>query len=95
LYDFTGKIIYSNELNVSIDKMPALLILGNERLVELSSVSENQSILVKKDGSIFDSFIPGKYSMPVIGSFNANSRVVSKLVCTPDGFLSNFQMIVK
>jgi hypothetical protein len=33
--------------------------------------------------------------MPAIGSLNANSRVVSKLGCTPDGFLSNFQMIVK
>ncbi|HWS01394.1 MAG TPA: hypothetical protein VN249_12305, partial [Prolixibacteraceae bacterium] len=54
LYDFAGKIIYSNDLNVSIDKMPALLNLGNEKLVELSSVSENQSILIKKDGSIFD-----------------------------------------
>jgi len=95
LHDFAGNIISSHELNSSVDRRPVLFDTGDEKLIELYSVAENQTILLRRDGSIFDNFIPGKYSLPAIGSFHANSGVVNRLGITSDGFLSNFQMIVK
>ncbi len=95
LYDFSGKILFSNELNISVDQKPKLFQIGDEKFIELNSATENLTILIKKDGSIFDRFIPGKFCLPAIGTFDASNSIINKLGCTPDGFLSNFQMIIK
>jgi len=94
-YDFSGEPIFSHTVDASIDQSPSIFNIGDEKVIELSSMAENKTILIKKDGSIFNIFLPGKFSLLTIGSFNANGDVVNLLVATSDGFLSNYQMIKK
>ena len=95
LYDLAGNLIFSHPLQGINNPLPAIKPFGNERIIELYSAIENKTILVRKDGSIFDVFLPEKYSLLTIGSFNNKAYVSNILACSSDGFLSNFQMIAK
>jgi hypothetical protein len=75
--------------------MLQILPFGKEKLIELYSVAENKTILVRKDGSVFDLLLPAGYSLQTIGSFDENSGVFDILALSPEGFMSNFQMIMK
>jgi hypothetical protein len=95
LYDFSGKVIYSKTLKETPDQMLQILPFGKEKLIELYSVAENKTILVRKDGSVFDLLLPAGYSLQTIGSFDENSGVFDILALSPEGFMSNFQVIMK
>lgn len=94
LYDFSGSLIFSYPVPSLIDQTPKVLSIGNEKIIELYSTVENRTILVKKDGSIFDIILPAKCSLLSIGSFDDKAGVSNILAYASDGFLSNFQMIL-
>jgi hypothetical protein len=94
-YGATGEKIFDIEVDVSIDQPPALLNFGGEKIIVLNSKADNRSILVRKDGSIFDNFKPDKTVPPILGCFNVNGDVVNWLIAAPEGFLSNYQMLLK
>ena len=94
-YDLSGHLIFSHLLEFPADQNPTILTFGRETLVELYSEAENRTLLVRQDGSIFDNFLPEKFTHPVVGTFDSHVGVVNRLGCTSDGFLSNYQMIVK
>ena len=95
LYDFSGSLIFSYPVRSIIDQAPKVLTIGNEKIIELYSTVENRTILVKKDGSIFDIILPARYSLLSIGTFDDKAGVSNILAIGSDGFLSNFQMIEK
>ena len=94
-YDLSGHLIFSHVLDFTTDRFPSILTLGKEILVELYSEAENRTLLVRQDGSIFDNFLPERCTFPVQGTFEGQTGVVNRVGCTSDGFLSNYQMIVK
>lgn len=94
-YDSSGKKIFAVKVEANIDQPPVLLNFGGEKIIVLISKIDKRSILVRKDGSIFDIFQPDKYMPPVLGFFNGRGDVVNWLVAAPEGFLSNYQMLVK
>ncbi len=93
-YDASGNKIFSVEVEANIDQPPVLLNIGGEKIIVLVSKIDNKSILVRKDGSIFDKFLPDKFIPPVVGFYNDMGYVVNWLVASPEGFLSNYQMLV-
>jgi hypothetical protein len=95
LYNFAGNLIFSLPLQGINNALPTILSLGSEKIIELHSATENRTILVRKDGSIFDTFLPEKYSLLTIGSFDNKALVFNILAYSSDGFLSNFQMMAK
>jgi hypothetical protein len=95
LYNFAGNLIFSLPLQGINNALPTILSLGSEKIIELHSATENRTILVRKDGSIFDTFLPEKYSLLTIGSFDNKTLVFNILAYSSDGFLSNFQMMAK
>jgi hypothetical protein len=94
-YDASGKRIFAVELAANIDQPPVLLNFGGEKILVLISKIDNRSILVRKDGSIFDNFQLDKLMPPVLGYFNDIGDVVNWLVDSPEGFISNYQMELK
>lgn len=94
-YDFSGHQIYSHLLEFSADKIPSIFTIGKEKLIEIYSEAENRTLLVRQDGSFFDNFLPERCTLPVQGTFEGQTGVVNRVGCTSDGFLSNYQMIVK
>jgi len=93
LFDDTGKQIFSQSLKSQIDQAPSLISVNGEKMVELSSIAENKTFLVRKDGSLFNNLLPSNCTLEAIGFFNANSGVCNLIAGTKDGYLSNFQMI--
>jgi hypothetical protein len=69
-----------------------MLNVCGEKLIELYSANENSTILVRKEGSIFDNFQPGEFIQPVVGSLDEKGSTINWLVATADGFLANYQM---
>ncbi len=94
LYGFSGNLIFSHPLPYSIDQVPVILSFGNDKIMELTSFAEKRTILVRKDGSIFDKFLPDKFLLPAVGSFDGRSDILNWLVAEPEGFLSNYQMLI-
>jgi hypothetical protein len=94
-YDSSGKMFFSKSLEGTADQIPSVLKMYSEKIIEINSTTENWTILVRKDGSIFDGFQPGNYSLPVVGSFDGNGLTISLLVATKDGFLANYQLLKK
>ncbi len=92
-YNMTGKLNFSIPLKVPMELAPTVLTICGEQLIELNSMAENSTILVRKDGSIFNKFQPGKYSLPVVGTFDEKASTIDWLVATPDGYLANYQMM--
>ena len=64
-------------------------------MILLVSKIDKRSILVRKDGSIFDNFKPDKLMPPILGYFDDKVDIVNWLVAAPEGFLSNYQMLLK
>jgi len=95
LYDFAGHQVYAHPLDFSPDRAPVVLNIAGEKLIELYSEAEHRTLLVKEDGSFFDHFLPEKCTFPEEGSLDGNEGVLNRLGSTSDGFLSNYQMIVK
>lgn len=93
--NFYGKQIFSFPVKVQIDHCPTLVNFGGEELIELYSASENRTILVRKDGSIFDAFLPDGSTLLSVGSFDEKAGIANILALTSEGFLANFQRIVK
>ncbi|MEK7720363.1 MAG: hypothetical protein AAB347_12320 [Bacteroidota bacterium] len=94
-YDSSGKKIFAVEVDANIDQPPVLLNVGGEIIIVLVSKVDKRSILVRKDGSIFDNFQSDKFMPPVLGYFDDKVDVVNWLVAAPEGFLSNYQMMIK
>jgi hypothetical protein len=92
-YNLAGKLNFSMPLKVPMQLSPTILTICGGKLIELNSATENSTILVRKDGSIFDKFLPGKYSLPVVGSFYERGSTIDWLVATTDGYLANYQMM--
>ena len=93
LYDFSGRLMFSYPVSSLIDQAPKVVSIGNEKMIELYSIVENRTILVKKEGSIFDIILPAKCCLLSIGSFDDKTGVTNILAYDSDGSLSNFQMI--
>ena len=94
-YDASGKRIFAVEVDANIDQPPVLLNFGGETIIILVSKIDNRSIMVRKDGSIADNFQPFKNMPPALGYFNDKGDVANWLVAAPEGFLSNYQMLLK
>ena len=94
-YDLEGKVIFSLTLDTSIDQAPLLINLGDEKIIGLNSVAEKRTILVRKDGSIIHTFLPGKINNPLIGSLDSNFSILNLIGSGEDGFLSNYQIVLK
>ena len=59
LYDFSGKPVFSHSVDATIDQPPSIFNFGDEKIIELNFMAENKTILIKKDGSIFNTFSTG------------------------------------
>ncbi len=94
-YDFSGHQIYSHLLELTADKIPTIITIGKEKVIEIYSEAENRTLLVRQDGSFFDNFLPERFTLPTEGTFDGQTGVVNRVGCTSDGFLSNYQMILK
>ena len=93
LSDYSGKIVFTHSLAVQPDQTPVQVVFGNKKLIEIHSISENKTILIKNDGSIFDVVVPESCSLLTVGSFDEKTGVQNILTSSADGFLSSFQMI--
>ena len=93
-YEYSGNLIYTHPVQVKTDQAPALIVSEIEKMVELYSAADNRTFLVRKDGSVFDDFLPEEYSLLTIGSFNNKTSVRNMMASGSDGYLSNFQMIL-
>ncbi|MCX6221301.1 MAG: hypothetical protein NTZ69_09945, partial [Bacteroidia bacterium] len=94
-YDASGEKIFAVDVEANIDQPPVLLNVGGEEMIVLVSKVDKRSILVRKDGSIIDNFQPYKSMPPALGYFNDKGDVANWLVAAPEGFLSNYQMLLK
>ena len=95
LFDFTGKKLFSTEAGFEIDQMPFLIRIGIEKLLVINSFIENRTILVRKDGSIFNNFPAEKVMFYASGSFRNQEGVIDLVGTEKDRFLLNFQIYVK
>lgn len=95
MFDLSGNPIFSVKLPFEADQAPAVVVMGKEKLILVRSATENRAILVRKDGSIFDNLLPGGVALLTVGSFGGLKEVADLVAGTPDGILSNFQMVAK
>lgn len=93
-YEYSGNLICTHPVKVQTDQAQALIVSENEKMFELYSAADNRTFLVRKDGSVFDIFLPEEYSLLTIGSFNNKTIVRNMMASGSDGYLSNFQMIL-
>lgn len=93
-FDQSGREIFTIDVPYAVDQLPILKIFGEERLIVLNSNSENRSILVRKDGSFFNSF-QNQNTLQSIGCFDERSRVENWITWSSDGIMSNYQMVLK
>ncbi len=94
-YDQYGKLNFSNTSQVLPGHAPTQFALGNEQLTELISPAENRTVMIRKDGSVLNLNLPAKYALQAIGTFNDTTHVSAVLGYSADGYLSNFQLILK
>ena len=92
-YEYSGNLIGTYPVKVPTDQSQVLIVSENEKMVELYSAADNRTFLVRKDGSVFDVFLPEECSLLTIGSFNNKTSVRDVMASGSDGYLSNFQMI--
>lgn len=92
--DQSGRVIFAVDLTISVDQAPSLFYDGKERLIVLNSNAENRSILVRKDGSIYNTF-QTPFKLMAVGSFDDRYNIENWITWSADGFLSNYQMIYK
>jgi hypothetical protein len=93
-YEYSGNLIFTHPVKVQRDQAPAQIVSENENMVELYSATDNRTFLIRKDGSVFDNFLPEECSLLTIGSFNNKTSVRNMMASGSDGYLSNFQMIL-
>ncbi|MCK9411844.1 MAG: hypothetical protein M0Q53_06060 [Prolixibacteraceae bacterium] len=94
-YDASGKTIFDIKLDVNTDQPPLVIDHGGNKLIVLASRSDKKGILLKKDGSIFDRFQPDEVMPPFEGYFKDREDVVNWLVSSPEGYISNYQILLK
>ena len=91
LFDESGKEIFTKSQNFKIDHLPTPITFKGERLIELTSATENKTILVRKDGTLINNLLPSNFTLETIGIFNSGTGVCNIIAGTKEGYLSNFQ----
>ena len=94
MLDDAGAQIFTQSLKSQIDQAPSIISFNGEKMIELTSSSENKTFLVRKDGSLFNNLLPLNSTFETMGFFNANSGVCNLIATTKNGYLSNFQKII-
>jgi hypothetical protein len=95
LLDFRGKMIFQKTLDFVVDQIPSISSFGKEKMITLYSSADDKTVLISKEGLIFNNFPASKFTFPVQGSFKDKGSIVNLIGCTSDGFLSNYQMDIK
>ena len=95
MYGASGNVLFADILPVPVENAPVQFALGNEKLTRSGSDAENRTFLVRADGSKLGINLPAKYSLLAVGAFNSNTMVSDVLGYSADGYLSNFQMLLK
>ncbi len=93
--DGYGKLISSRLLKEKLAGTPSISTDKKGEMVEIYCPETGKAFLVGKNGLILDSFLPASYNLLTIGSFDRGRDVSSVIACSQDGFLSNFQTILK
>lgn len=91
LFDESGQEIFTQSQNLQIDRLPTLITFEGEKFIELTSAAQNKTFLVRKDGSLFNNFLPSNCTLESIGIFNGGTGVSNIIAGTKEGYLSNFQ----
>ncbi len=95
LFDSSGKLVFSSATPIQLENEPTKFKLGIEKLTESKSSAGDGTVLLRKDGSTLALDLPSNFAIQAIGSFIETSNVSSVLGYTSDGYLSNFQLILK
>ncbi len=95
MYGASGNVLFADILPVPEENAPVQFALGSEKLSGLGSDAGNGTFLVRSDGSKLSVNLPARYSVLAVGAFNGNTIVSDVLGYSADGYLSNFQMLLK
>jgi hypothetical protein len=93
-FDQSGRVIFTIDVDLSVDQAPMIGVFGNKRLIVLNSSAENRSLLMSEDGSIVNTFY-SQSNLLAMGNFESGSNIESWITRSSDGFISNYQVVLK
>jgi hypothetical protein len=93
-FDSSGRLVFTFQTPFVVDQPPSVFKIGQMDLICLTSKAENRSILLRADGSEFNSFKFGNRLL-LVGAINEKNQVGNLVELTPEGSLSNYQISIK